>query len=215
MKVFVFDTETTGLPPFRVSPCNNTAHEWPYIVQISFIIYDTSLNKLMTTYDAIVKVPNDVDIPEECANIHGITKEISLKQGYDICDVLNIFKTAFENCDIIVAHNINFDLNMILVETLRNKINVECLFTKTCCCTMLYSKELCNIKAVSKSGRTYIKYPSLKELHNKLFEIIPKNLHNSYIDTIICLRCYYYLIYNYDLCEQNCNFNALYKKFCV
>lgn len=215
MKVIVFDTETTGLPPFRSSPNNSNAHQWPYIVQISFIIYDTSLNKLMTSYDAIVKVPNDVDIPEECANIHGITKEISSRQGYDICDVLNIFKTAIENCDVIVAHNIEFDLNMILVETLRNKINVECLFTKNRCCTMLSSKELCNIKTVGKSGKPYIKYPSLKEMHNKLFETIPKNLHNSYIDTIICLRCYYYLIYNHDLCEKNRNFNALYKQYCI
>ena len=84
MKVLVFDTETTGLPLFRVSPNESNFKDWPYIVQLSYIIYDTTENKIVTTYNAIIKLPEDVTISEETSNIHGITNGISQKSGFDI-----------------------------------------------------------------------------------------------------------------------------------
>jgi hypothetical protein len=42
MRVLVFDTETTGLPQTKIlNP--DTLHQWPTIVQFSYIIYDLSL----------------------------------------------------------------------------------------------------------------------------------------------------------------------------
>ena len=43
MRVLVFDTETTGLPKTKI--LNKYMLElWPYIVQLSYIIYDIDTN---------------------------------------------------------------------------------------------------------------------------------------------------------------------------
>ena len=43
MLILVFDTETTGLPTERNASIFDN-DKWPYIVQLSYIIYDTYKN---------------------------------------------------------------------------------------------------------------------------------------------------------------------------
>jgi DNA polymerase III epsilon subunit-like protein len=212
MKVLVFDTETTGLPPFNRVPTKYNIKDWPYIVQFSFIIYDITTDKIITEYDNIIKIPNNIIITEENSKIHGITNSISKTQGYDIKDVINIFKVAVQNSDMIVGHNIEFDVDMLIAECLRNDIEIKELDKLNKYCTMTTTKNLCNIKKMGKYGREYIKYPSLLELHTVLFESQLNNLHNSFVDILVCLRCYYKITFDKDLCRVNKRFNSLYKK---
>ena len=58
----------------------------------------------------------------------------------------------------------------------------------------------------------YKKFPTLAELHVKLFGIGPSNLHNSFVDILICMRCFYAMIFNEDLCKKNKRFNSLIKE---
>ena len=53
------------------------------------------------------------------------------------------------------------------------------------------------------SGRKVLKVPKLLELHEKLFNTTPSNLHNSLIDIYVCLRCYYKLEYDVDILNIN------------
>ena len=46
MKVLIFDTETTGLPQTR-NINQETLHQWPHIVQFSYVIFDTELNDII------------------------------------------------------------------------------------------------------------------------------------------------------------------------
>ena len=46
------------------------------------------------------------------------------------------------------------------------------------------------------NGKTYLKYPTLSELHENLFHVKPKNMHNSMIDVLICLKCYEKIKFN-------------------
>ena len=46
-----------------------------------------------------------------------------------------------------------------------------------------------------------MKWPTLNELHRTLFDSSVIHLHNSIIDVIVCLRCYYWIIYKKDLFE--------------
>lgn len=117
MRVLVFDTETTGLPKAKLSP--DTLHQWPTIVQFSYVIYDLSLNDIIETKDYIIKVPENILIPDESIKFHGITNEISSKKGVLIHDVLNEFFCYLRDIDLIIGHNISFDINMIKVELLR------------------------------------------------------------------------------------------------
>jgi len=78
-------------------------------------------------------------------------------------------------------------------------------------CNMKNTISLCNIIRTNSRG-SYKKYPSQEELHFKLFETTPKNLHNSFNDVLVCLRSYIKLIQDKDVCEHNTEINALYSK---
>ena len=112
--------------------------------------------------------------------------------------------------------NIEFDINMIKIELLRNiyhtidspqqlrlyKHNLHYLTNfPNIYCTLKETILFCNIRLISKSGVPYLnlKYPKLIELHEKLFQTIPTNLHNSFNDILVTLRCFMKFKHNIDL----------------
>jgi len=216
MRTLVFDTETTGLPKTQIiSP--ETLNTWPHIVQFSYIIFDTDSNKIVKIKDCIIKVPDDVVITEDNSKIHGITTEISMTKGVSLKPILEEFFEDLSAADHIVGHNVSFDINMIKVELNRfildtldvnEVVNLhECLTvlktSNNIYCTMQESIELCNIEMKDKFGRTYKKFPKLVELYQKMFNVTPKNLHNTLNDVIVCLRCFIKLKYYIDIVEHS------------
>ena len=212
MRTLVFDTETTGLSKTQIiSP--STIHLWPHVVQFSYIVFDTETNKIVKIKDSIIKVPDGFIIADENAKIHGITTEISLAKGEDLLPVLEEFFADFDSADHIVGHNVSFDINMIKAELQRlimnssdkklqdylTKINTSTKFY----CTMQETIELCGIEMKDKYGRSYKKFPKLVELYQKMFNVTPKNLHNSLNDVIVCLRCFIKLKYEIDIVERS------------
>jgi len=220
MKVLIFDTETTGLPKTKVMN-QDSLHLWPHIVQLSYLIYDSDKNDIVVMEDNIIKTASDVVISEESSAIHGITRDISQTRGVNLDNVFNGFFDALKNVDVLVGHNISFDINVVEVELLRMIYNsppeisaTELTLVKTklhllrnyknIYCTMQNSIDLCAIKVVGKTGREYNKFPRLNELHQKLFETTPNNLHNSLNDILVTLRCYAMMMLKVDL-NNNCN----------
>ena len=118
MKILVFDTETTGLPTERNASILST-HKWPYIVQLSYILYDTDSSMVLTCIDNIIKLPKGITISKESENIHKISNEISQTKGVDIKKELQKFNDILLESDVVVAHNISFDKQMIMVECIR------------------------------------------------------------------------------------------------
>jgi hypothetical protein len=211
----IFDTETTGLIPdgYKTTPKDYILERLPYILQLSFIIVDLRSRRIVRTYDAYIKVPDQVQIPEAAHKVHGITKEKLNTCGIPIKKALQDFYNAYMHCNIIVAHNLDFDRRMVELEVLRNSQELPLLdrlfkdeFDKQWSihqfCTMKASKELCQIpfkestaEYWKKRGEIY-KAPTLSELYQKLFGIVPINLHNSLADSYICLECFLQLSEN-------------------
>ena len=82
-------------------------------------------------------------------------------------------------------------------------------------CTMKNTVNVCNIERESENGNVYFKYPTLTELHTYLFNFTPKNTHDSMVDVLICLRCYYTLVNKEDVVKQGCSIiNKLYNLYC-
>lgn len=231
MRVIVFDTETTGLPSTKTITSTNL-HMWPHILQFSYVIYDTVLNSIIEIKDSVVRVDDDIKISKESTNIHGITNQMCEEIGVSIFTILDEFFYYLKDCDMLIGHNISFDLNMIEVELMRiicdkrndhnnnndnenEKIKSAMDFKqklsnyKNIYCTLNESIQLCNIQAVSKYGKTYLKFPKLSELHVKLFDSEPKNLHNSLNDVLITLRCYMKIEYDIDLLEESNSFKVI------
>jgi len=213
MKILIFDTETTGLPQSKIiSP--DTLDKWPHIVQFSYLVFDVSLNTIVETKDYIIKMQDGIVIPSEAIAIHGITNEISEKQGVSIEVALKNFFLDLRKVDLLVGHNVSFDINMLYIELLRiiylnvypqaiinaYKFDLHLLINlnKTYC-TMQESIDLCAIKKTNKYGKEYTKFPKLSELHETLFKMNPKNLHNSLVDILVTLRCFMKLKYEKDI----------------
>ena len=213
MKVAIFDTETTGLPQSKIiNPL--TFDKWPYIVQFSYIIYDCKKNKIVKSVDAIIKIPIHVNISEYSIKLHGITQDVSQTNGSSIDKILCEFIQDIKGVDLVIGHNILFDVNMVKVELLRliyepneSRYKISALkdqlyhmtYIAITYCTMEKSKALCNILITNKYGNTYVKFPKLIELYEFLFKETPKNLHNSFIDILVTLRCYYMLEFKNDI----------------
>ena len=203
-RVLVFDTETNGLLPKR-DPVTKlpVINEYPYILQLSFIVYNVKTREIEQTYNNYIKVSEHVVINEKITEITGITKKMCERNGVSIVNALYEFYHAYMCCDRVVAHNFNFDKNMIELEILRNRDKLttipECPFlfndmfnsvnNVDTFCTMQKTRNFCKIMINGKYG-PYTKAPRLCELHEKLFAFVPKNLHDALVDTMVCLKCY-------------------------
>jgi DNA polymerase III epsilon subunit-like protein len=179
MKLLIFDTETTGLPRIKV-PSSKEPNNWPHIVSISWLILDGITNKIEKQRSYIIKPINWV-IPEDSIKIHGITQEKAIKEGKDLSKVLG--ELLAENYDSLVAHNLDFDYNV-----LHNAIHwdLELPFSslyKRMICTMELSRNICKLKG----NFTSYKSPKLSELYEYTFKKSPnkESLHNSMYDVLI------------------------------
>jgi len=213
--VIVFDVETTGLLPKNnesIRPLQSVnLYDYPYITQLSFIVYDSDAKVIRTAYNAYIKVPQEIEIPDIITKLTGVTREIC-DNGVPISEALLTFYNTYVCCDQIVAHNMEFDSTMIRVELERNykdmvarspfimgMRNFSNKLNPRMTCTMRHTIDLCGIQRKSTRG-LYKKFPKLEELYLQLFcsgsdedensANVPKNLHNSLMDTLVCLRCY-------------------------
>jgi DNA polymerase III epsilon subunit-like protein len=133
----------------------------------------------------------------------------------EIHEVLTEFMKDFEKADVIVAHNLNFDRNMLLAEMdrLRTRPGFEVFeeyiqnlyANKKEFCTGKFGADVCQISAVNKMGKEYYKMPKLNALYTHLFGYAPdeSKLHDALMDVVICMRCFYKIRYDVDLCQQD------------
>ena len=186
--VLVFDTETTGLINKSLLPLQyKDLALHPYITQLSAVLYDVDNQKVKKVFNTYVKIPDHVEIPEIVQQLTGITKE-KCNGGMEIGEALLTFYQLYLKCDAIVAHNMWFDSKMIRIECMRNRypnlINVffENVSEKPISCTMMEGMRYCGL---NRFVRLSVLYEILFKEDANQYE-----LHNSLVDTMVCLRCY-------------------------
>ncbi|MBO5712630.1 MAG: 3'-5' exonuclease [Clostridia bacterium] len=139
--IIYFDTETTGLTPGR-------------IVQLSYIIdYGDSI-KAKNFFFAVEYVP-----PEVVA-VHGFSAEklAVLSGGKTFSDHIDEIENDFSSADVIVAHNVSFDIKFLSSEFAYQDRLFK--YNKTFD-TMKYFCGICKIPRANHKG---YKYPKLSEL---------------------------------------------------
>ena len=183
-----FDTETTGLPKnwhAAVTDLNN----WPRLVQLAWLLCDNEGNEL-SGENYIIK-PEGFLIPNEAANVHGISTEKALKEGKNLENALNDFSNSMNNSKVLVAHNISFDEKIIGAEFLRKAVDNN-LDEINKFCTMKTTTNYCKLPHANGNGNSY-KWPKLTELHIKLFDQDFSNAHDALADVKACARCFFEL----------------------
>jgi DNA polymerase-3 subunit alpha len=181
----VFDTETTGLPKKWKAPLNDFEN-WPRMVQLAWQCHDLKGNFLFAKNHVII--PDGYIIPDEVVAIHGITNEIAHEKGIPLKDALLDFADDVKEAKFIIGHNIEFDINIVGCELLRMELP-EFVSTAPQLCTKDESTAFC---AIMKNGRP--KWPTLTELHTKLFGVPFVEAHNAAADVEATTRCFLELV---------------------
>jgi DNA polymerase III epsilon subunit-like protein len=228
-QVMVFDVETTGLLNTSKPIDSSKLAEYPYVLQLSYIIYNISNHSIVKTFNEYVRIPQHIVIPEESIAIHGITRDVVNKRGKLMFSILQEFYQDFHNVNLVIAHNLSFDSAMISIEMKRNwfllkygfpyalslfdpiylnneYINTLCTMKSTVdvCCVLFPAKPNYHNTTVSTTATTNIRYkwPTLLELYFHLFQENPENLHDAFMDCLVCLRSYLKLWQNYHIPDE-------------
>ncbi len=184
----IFDTETTGLPVNRKAPLTDFDN-WPRIVQIAWQLHDPK-GKLISSQNFIVK-PEGFTIPFNAEKVHGISTERASKEGHPLAKVLNKFSADLEKANLIIGHNIeDFDIKIIGSEYLRLGLP-DAIAGKATYDTQLKTRDFCAIRS-GRAGK--FKWPSLAELHEKLFGKKFEDAHDAAYDVAANAHCFFELI---------------------
>ena len=103
MNALVFDTETTGLPKKRCASLKDNDN-WPYIVQMSWLVCDMTTGEITGIKDYIIRLENERLIPMEATRIHGITNEIMREKGVPMRQVLEDFWKDLQRFHDLACH---------------------------------------------------------------------------------------------------------------
>lgn len=202
MKILFFDTETTGLPVNFYEPYTNIEN-WPRLVQLSWITEDTD-TKEKKENDFIIR-PEGFTIPDAAAKIHNITTEIAERDGVNLRAALSDFVQDMLLADLQVAHNIEFDKNVICSEIYRTAIKLmgekelllefgfriqNYFMNKRPICTMKLGTNYTKIKT---AGGDY-KWPKLIELYRHFFGRDFEGQHDALDDIRATRECFWEMV---------------------
>ncbi len=144
MKLVFFDTETTDLKPGS-------------ICQLSYILVDTSTKPNTTVGKNIFFAVEYIEPSAE--KIHGFSVEdlYELSNGLYFEDQFESFIQDFYEADVIIGHNVNFDIKFLTheLEGCGEEFEPKSIF-----CTMNYYKNICKLR----NGRGEVKNPKLEEV---------------------------------------------------
>lgn len=204
----LIDLETTGLPKNR-QQCRYTNienYDTCRVVQISWLVCDNHLRIVAPVQDYVVHRPlctKDYTITPKSVEFHGITHNIAAVLVSDggratpINIIATALLTALRQVSHIIAHNIDFDVNVLLSELYRRAENTQTNETdaqtyRDCISLIRAKKQCCTMSHPAVRNLTHNnKWLRLEELYGLL---VPKPLtlrdaHNSMFDIIQTYHC--------------------------
>lgn len=186
------DTEASGLPKNWALPYS-AQNNWPYCVQVSWIIYKKSGQKLKQESHYIIEP--DVKIAKSATKIHGITLSFLEKNGQSRIEVMKMLADdVIKYQPLVIGHFMEFDFRMTAVDFYRtgieNPVKNEMTF-----CTMVATTHL--VKNPVK------KFLRLGELYKVLFGRTLKDQHNALVDANATAECFFELVKRGEITEQS------------
>lgn len=184
MKILVFDTETSGLNP-----------GWNVILQLSYQIVDSDSWASIKTVNHYFPWPEDKSrVSPDAICVNGLTEELlSEKQLSERKVALEEFVSDKDSCDLLVAHNLEFDKKFIIASCQEEGVKYASSGWLRTYDTMKRTTRLCQIP---KEWGTGYKWPKLTELADFLcigYSNIP--LHDSSGDVELTKLCFKQLVY--------------------
>jgi DNA polymerase III epsilon subunit-like protein len=116
--ITIFDTETTALAPDRAKPHQTDAWERCRVVQVAWEKY-THEGQLVEQKCVVVQPSYEFESEAGALEAHGITREKAM-QGITHDEYIQLMCNLLDDTEILVAHNIHFDVNVTISELYRS-----------------------------------------------------------------------------------------------
>lgn len=188
--ILVFDTETSGLPNWRMGP--NMVQ--PGLCQFAAGLYDAE-GVEHGSVSLIVK-PRHL-VTDGAAKTHGLSQQICEALGVAEAMAVAVWDRMAEKSARMVAHNAKFDWLIMESARLAGRVDRRGAREEKLVCTMDASVDVVRIpptEKMVKAGRgNQFKVPSLTELHHFLFGEGFEGAHDALVDVRACARCYFEL----------------------
>lgn len=183
MKLFFFDTETTGVDPHidRIIQFGGIFGEFDPV---------SAEFRERESVNQYINIPGE--IPIWASRVHGIYKKDLLAFGY-MGQYLASFLNYLQKADFVIGHNIAFDANMLKAEAQRLGLNFNFNAIKWID-TMTTTTLL-----VNKPGK---RRPKLQELYRFLFGKEFADAHNAMADIRATQACFCQLVKTTKIFDQ-------------
>lgn len=185
MRILVFDTETSGLNP-----------QWNVILQLAYQIVDTDSWATLKTINHYFAWPEDkARVTQEAIAVNGLTEEfLGSKQLSNRKIALEEFVKDKDSCDLLVAHNLEFDKNFIIAACREEGVKYANSGWAKSYDTMKRTTSYCQIPKAWGNG---YKWPKLTELADCLYiDYSNISLHDSSGDVELTKLCFEGIVAN-------------------
>jgi DNA polymerase III epsilon subunit-like protein len=183
MRILFFDTETSGLDP-----------QWNVILQLSYQIVESDTWSVQKTVDHFFPWPeNKSKVSLVAIETNGLTEDyLRSKHLSERKAALEEFISDRDSCDLLVAHNLEFDKKFIVSSCLKEGVKYANSGWMQSYDTMKQTTKLCKI--TKEWGRGY-KWPKLTELAECLgINFSNITLHDSSGDVELTKICFKKLV---------------------
>ena len=183
MDLLFVDTETFGVPLDQTKSYKDIDN-WPKIKQIAWLVYSKDgILKQSANYS----VTNDILVP-------GTEEDYLRISVRPIHEILPCFLDSLSSCDVIIGHNIQYDVMVVLCELYRYGLDTDRLSNIQQFCTMKNSIEICGFDTLHGD-----RFPKLQELYSKLFHRPFENAHDAYCDIKATADCFWEILSRQNL----------------
>ena len=185
------DTETSGLPVDWEQPYHAVGN-WPYIVQLAWIIY-TREGKEVKRENYFIKA-NDYSISHVSREIHGISEAFLEEHGRERKEVMQcIYNDLLHYKPLVVGHFMQLDYHMLGLGFYRAGLENPLKELPTFC-TMVLTKNFWQLP-----GHKYLR---LNELYYRLFTKTMPRQHDAMEDAEATGLCFFELKRRGDITEE-------------
>jgi DNA polymerase III epsilon subunit-like protein len=195
MNILFFDTETTGTPKNYNAPMQDLDN-WPRIIQLAWE-YTDHTGTVHDRQQFLIK-PDGWKIPVEKFWIdNGFSTEQNEAEGIPMPDALDHFIGHLDVCDVIVAHNLNFDHPITGAEMIRYNKKAKANPDRAKICTMQTTINLVKAPFPNRgrfNSKQGYKWPKLEELYKFLFNKGFDGAHDAGNDVAACRESFFELV---------------------
>jgi DNA polymerase-3 subunit alpha len=202
--ILIIDTETTGLCFTRGCTSSNYKNwDTARLVQVAWEMYNAYERKERIIQKSHIIKPDGFEIPEVVVNIHGISTERAHAEGVPLNYFLKNLYTLLEHKPIIVAHNMQFDSDIILAELYRaqaaatlNGPDPDTDIDHAKITEMISMWNACEKHCTMLMGTLPgQRWPKLAALYERCFHRPPEGeMHRADNDVRACTDIYFYLM---------------------